>query len=71
MSHHALTPLQEREVARRYVQGESLIALAASYGCSVTPIRQALKKLGVPSRATGPRPPGYVPPRAKAKAARA
>jgi transcriptional regulator with XRE-family HTH domain len=44
---HHLTRDERAEVARRYVAGENIATLAASFGCHRDAIRRALKREGV------------------------
>lgn len=50
MTRRALTDHDEARIAERYQQGETLRQLARDYGCSVQPIRLALKKHRVQPR---------------------
>jgi IS30 family transposase len=45
-----LTAAERAEVARRYIAGETMADLAASFGCDRDAIRRALKREGVEPR---------------------
>ena len=47
------TPEQDEQIAREYVAGKGLEALASERGCSHDPIREALKRQGIDSRRGG------------------
>lgn len=49
------TPQEDERIAAEYVAGKSLETIASERGCSNAPVREALKRRGVPSRRVGNR----------------